>query len=361
MEFKRKTISVLRKKTTQLLEERRLLNGFDLESELDERYFVTTEQGIFLIGPGEGRLLTRCGGYGFGFYKDMAYFSIDKDGVSSVCSLPRELLLDKGTFRKDKYSHILYEVPTKSSNGRIHQLTITVDGHLLFANTGRNSIVRLAPETGDIEEITPFPDRFGEPILDDHNHINSVVEYDGMIFFVAYKAGDKSLIGCIKGPEAKGFFYENQGGHDIYKTNSGFLFLDTFGQGKGHAITENGRIYTEFLGQGTGYVLRGGAGNNAEWILGHSHKGPRKKRFEGRGGLIVIKQDRCSYVELPAAQIYQIIRYDGHFFDYSHNEKSLLECLISYFGEPGYTARTSSLPENGSSIKLFDVTLGCDK
>jgi len=345
LNFSIRNISRLRKAIGLRAEYKKLKRGFDLVIPVEGRYFVTTERGIFLISPGKGRLLTQNPGYGLSFSGDMAFCSVDKDNISRICMLPKESLLDGTGCNKDKYTHVLYETPCRSSNGRIHQVTVMSDGRLLFTNTGRNSIAILDSGSGDIEEFTPFPDRFGVPIMDDHNHINSVIEYDGMIYFIAYKAGVKSLIGCIKGNDVKGFFYKNQGMHDIYKTKQGFLTLDTFGEGKGYAITEKGNICSEFLSNGEGYVLRGAAGNDTEWILGHSHKGPRKKRFEGRGGLIVIKNGQCSFIELPASQVYQVIRYDGNFFDCSENKKSLFDSLTCYFGPPEYTAQTSCLPQ----------------
>lgn len=309
-----------------------LNKGCDLGLRLNGRYFISTNLGVFAIENKTARLLTNSPGYGLVIDKDSVFFTIDSAASSSVCHIKKTDFLSKSWKHIKSKCDVVYKIACKSSNERIHQLTLCDDGRILFANTGRNSLVLLETGSGSVSEITPFSDSFGQPIFGDHNHINSAIQYDGSIFFVAYKANVKSLIGYICDDVAYGFFYKNQGVHDIYKTPTGFIFLDTFGDGKGNIVTEQGMLYSNYFNQGNGFVLRGAAGCGNEWLIGHSHKGPRSKRYDGRGGVIRILEGRCEYMELPAAQIYQILNEDGTYFDCSQNTISLSKQLEAYFG-----------------------------
>lgn len=314
---------------------RRLRKGFRLKCPVENYYFVTTEKGIFLIGPNEGRLLSMYPGYGLAIAEDMAFFSIDYKNGSYVCMLTKERLLNGVRDDFDQQADILYKSAFHSNNERIHQITLTKDRKVLLANCARNSIVSVDPATYEVKEFTPFPDMYGMPILYDHNHINSVIEVDGMVFFVAYKVGGKSFVGWISEDIVSGYFFANKGMHDIYKTETGFLIFDTFGNGKGRAITEEGEIFYEYLDRDDGYVLRGAAGSKSEWLFGHSHKGPRRTRYLGYGGILVISMGECHYVELPASQIYQIIRFDGRFFEQCNDDsRPITEHMRSSFGAP---------------------------
>lgn len=321
----------------------RLNNEYKLTNSLKGSYFITTDVGVFFIENDNARLLTNSPGYGLAIDHDSVFFTVDSENSSSVCHIYKDDFLSKSWKQIKMKCDVIYEVSYKSSNERIHQLTLCHDGRILIANTGRNSLTMLETDVGVISEITPFTDNFGQPILSDHNHINSVIQYDGVIYFVAYKANRKSLIGYIIDNNAYGFFYENQGVHDIYKTNSGFIFLDTFGNGKGNIVTEQGNFCSEYLKQGDGFVPRGAAGYDNEWLIGHSHKGPRSKRYDGHGGVIKFDGSRCDYLELPAAQVYQVLKYDGSYFDCSRNKTHLFTQLESYFGPASHLGEIVSL------------------
>lgn len=83
-----------------------------------------------------------------------------------------------------------------STNERIHQLYLG-DKALWVANTGRNTLIKIDPETcHTIAELPVIVDQFGRGVLYDNNHINSVSEYGGTVLFAAYRAGDgRSMIG----------------------------------------------------------------------------------------------------------------------------------------------------------------------
>lgn len=289
---------------------------FHIGTPLKGSYLISTDRGIVQITGRTGRFLTCWTGYGIAVSGDQT-FIVDESvpGVSRVISVPLDALLDGKLFSPLKARHFptIYRQIFRSTSERIHQITTAESGELLVAATGENAIAMCDPATGETTHLYPFLDRFAEPIKGfDHNHINSVVRTDEGILFVAYKAGEQSLIGLIRDGEFCGWRIGPQGFHDIFPTETGFVTCDTFGdESAGRIITEDGLFMGDFL-SANGCAPRGINRTADEWIVGHSHKGPRFKRFKGKGALIV-KHGRGEpvYCEMPAAQIYQIERTDG--------------------------------------------------
>lgn len=280
--------------------------------------YLTTDCGLFRLCQGRFQRLTLIGGYGFALSGEHAFLSLNFYGRSSLVSLELEELQKP---RQKVYAMEHWGVPITDNAERFHQVTSRRDGPIWVANTSRNTLLRIDPHNHDrISEYSIFHDQFGVPILYDHNHINSVVQYEDVILFSAYRAGENSLICVINGDRIKGYAYPRKGVHDIYLTSTGFLLCDTFGEnqpGRGGApYTENGIIDPKFFGREPGYVVRGAVGLGEDWLIGYSHKGERKKRYEGNGGVIVISRGKVQETwTLPAAQIYQIVREDKEFID----------------------------------------------
>jgi hypothetical protein len=329
----------------------RLRLGIGLDAQLRNSYFVTTDKGIFHISSRVCRLLTNRPGYGIAIAGDKIYFSYEsmalkgknKRSSSKVIGTNYNDIVSGYYFSNQnlKNAEILFDLPFTSNNGRIHQITYSRfenTPELLIAASEDNSIVKIDLRNLKITKIYPFCDLFGASIKRfDHNHINSVIKIEDAIYFVAYKAGDSSLIGYIKNGVVFGWQVSPKGYHDFFPRMTGFITCDTFGEKEsGRVITENGCLLERFF-EINSFAPRGVGGDQEELIIGHSHKGPRSKRFAGNGGLIIIQKDRePRYVELPASQIYQIIRTDGITFDFLEHfsdletKKSLNKC----FGSP---------------------------
>jgi hypothetical protein len=303
-------------------------------------YYICSNDGLYWVENGWGRQISTQGGYGMAIDGCFAVRSVDIKGASRIVSLK----LGEGPNSNYSEGEIIYEIPFKSSNGRIHQVTSDGKGNFYAAMAERNSILKFSKIGNEwrFAEFTPFSDRFGVPIVFDHNHINSVLPHRDFLLFVAYKAGTGSMIGTIRANYVLGFHYPNQGMHDIFLTKSGFLCFDTFGNSKsngGLPITENGPMRAPVFDQSPGYILRGAAQFEGETLYGHSHKGERSKRFEGNGGLLHFYNGQFTYYPVPSAQVYQIIRKDGFFFDHGEVAFESLICqLTRVFGEPTYEA-----------------------
>lgn len=279
---------------------------------------IATDRGLFRLSGGRIHRLTGIGGYGVAQAEGRVFLSLNFPGRSSLVSFDAGSL---GSSRARVEAPVHWSLALSGNAERIHQVTSRRGGPVWGANTGRNTLLRVEPDDPDcVREFAVFHDAFGKPILYDHNHINSVVQYGETLLFTAYQAGDNSLVGVVDGDRVTGFAYPRTGIHDIYLTAEGFLLCDTFGEnvpGKGgFPFTENGVIDPDFFTRPPGCVVRGAVTWEGGMLLGHSHKGERSKRFTGRGSLIRVCDGRVQDTwEMPAAQIYQIIRTDGDFGD----------------------------------------------
>lgn len=107
-------------------------------------------------------------------------------------------------------------------------------------------------------------------------------------------------------------------------------------------LTENG-LFERLCFEERSFAPRGVAGTAGEIVIGHSHKGPRTKRFSGNGGLIIKNSRRGTpfHVELLATQIYQFIHRDGRYLaplaNASHDR--MRQSLEMTFGFPEHLGK----------------------
>ncbi len=283
--------------------------------QLQGSYFVSSEKGVFLIGAGACLRLAAQDAYGMAYRDNALFVAFSCDTMSSIVRLPLDREPVEGGILQPE--EIFRTAINKS--GRIHQIGF-FGKFLAVAMTADNRITLLDPATGESRHVVePFRDAFDRPIGTDHNHINSVSQAGDCLLFVAYRAGNRSLLGIVHGDEIIGYGYENTGVHDVYLTGKDLYFCDTFGtpvakggDGCGFLLCNNSRVDAEFFGRAPGYATRGLAGNNGELVVGHSHKGARRVRFEGKGALIRFVKDKVvDTIELPFAQVYDVMSRDG--------------------------------------------------
>ncbi|MEQ8356257.1 MAG: hypothetical protein RH942_12015 [Kiloniellaceae bacterium] len=315
----------------------------DCKLPLDGRYFITTERGVFRIEKSGIYKVLDLPAYGISADKDYLYLALF---LGSRSTLVRGRI---GPFLgQDGAADLeeIYSVPLQSSNQRMHALWLGKT-HLWVANTGRNSLIRLDRATlSERLEIPLFSDQFGYDLLHDVNHVNGVSEYDGTVFFSAYRAGEQSMLGYIDGHKITGFAYPNVGIHDIYLSSEGIFFCDTFGpagsQSGGAVMTANGPFDPAYLSGEKGYVLRGLAGSPEEMLIGHSHKGKRRERFEGKGSLLLGINGRIQGEQpIAAAQVYQIMTCEGSFLSPPPEAMTAIKAhklLATHLGDPIYEA-----------------------
>lgn len=317
--------------------------SFDLP--LEDDYVVVSDKGVYLL-DGDGLTRTLQGSIcGIAFHEDTVSLTVLAPRRSVVFRAEKTSLLNGGEpYRFEE----IYRFPIKSSNQRIHQLAMT-DECVWAANTGKNCLTRIDSVTGEVAHHFPFVDRFGNPIEGDNNHINSVTVCGDAILFVAYHAGDNSLIGLTDGENVVGFPYENPGVHDIQVRGEDVYFSDTFGAygterpDAGGDLVKNGEpVDPEAFASGDGYIVRAIAGEPGRTVVGHSHKGDRQNRFDGPGAILVLEDDNVvAEVETPFAQVYDIVRTDGRCFETPPaigGFDELFDRLSEVLGSPNYKA-----------------------
>lgn len=215
----------------------------------------------------------------------------------------------------------IYSQQVATSAGRLHQIAVFEDA-VWLANTGQNCLTKIDRETGAWKaNIAPMACGFAGPIWGDNNHINGVMPGPGYLVFSVFKINRRSAVGiCGKGRISL-FAYPNLGLHDCIVAGGELWFSDSYrsweGKGGG-AVLRGGRIVRQdwFDTHPQGFV-RGIAGDRGEIVIGNSFVGSRESRFSGRAHLILIRDntDAVTTVDLPASQIYEIVRRDGRHFD----------------------------------------------
>jgi len=275
-------------------------------------YFITSEKGLFRADISGLHLILPTPLYGCTIVGDKVVMGLYLDTDSILVEGNSSALFKKG--ESFQFREIM-RVKTNDTKERIHQVT-SFGNHIWSACTSMGALVHYEIGDSSIEFIYPLRDFFSAPVQKNINHINSVIQYGETVLFTAYRAGKGSLIGAINGPYVRAYEYENVGVHDIYLTQSGFLFFDTFGCGRddrgGVPVTESGCWKPEFFDAAPGYILRGAAEGNNEILIGSSHKGKRALRFAGNGKLLrIVGGEIVSIQELPFAQVYQIITEHG--------------------------------------------------
>lgn len=322
-------------------------------------YFVTTERGLLEYRRGTIRRIFSFPAYGIAFDSRHLFVAAWLGRRSCLLRGDASALHEPG--RSFGFEEI-YALDVTESNARIHQIFLR-DGVLFVANTGRDTILRISADTGEIvEEIPVFFDSFGSPIIYDNHHLNSVSVYGSTILFVAYAAGDGSLLGVFdaEARSIEGFRYRNRGVHDLFLTNGGFIGCDTFAckeasDRHGCVFDEQGAIDGDFWRSRRAFP-RGIAGSDGEWLVGSSFEGSRKERFKGRGEIFVFGERRNrAALPLPASQVYQIIRDDGVFIEGPEDCRpdEIRKCLTSALGEPVYQVKAPRMAPGFEPHKAF--------
>jgi hypothetical protein len=275
-------------------------------------YFLTSDQGMFRCDPAGLHQIVEVHLYGCTIVGPKVFMGFYVDQFATFVEGNAAALFSPGL--PFNFRHIFSET-TADHGGRIHQITSC--GEIVWlARTTAGAVLRYDISKRKLTNYTLIRDRFDAPIRSDVNHINSVVQYGDVVLFAGTRAGNKSIVGILHEDRVTGFGYKNVGVHDIYLTQSGFLFFDTFGPQRpgegGVPVTEQGVLYPEIFSKPPGYVLRGAAQTAQEILFGSSHKGERKHRFDGNGELLIVEGGRLrSAKRLPGAQVYQIITATG--------------------------------------------------
>lgn len=308
------------------------------------RYHVSTDNGLFLVENGAVWQLHDLPVYGIA--REGGHFwcaAFHRPGKQSIVFRVPDKDLEPG---RHLTADVLYRIGARSSNVRLHQAGAGV-GRVHFANTRRNCILTIdSADPRRQVETFPFLDTFGDPILEDHNHINSVTDAGDCLLFVAFRAGGGSIIGVIRDGEVTGFRYRTAGVHDIYLRGNDFWFSDTFGPALdgvldgGAPVTRDGVFSPDaFAGR---QVIRAAAEQDGEIIVGHSFRGSREERGKGRGALIVFRDGApVGREEFVASQVYQILRADGGNFDSPLHGRcdDILAMFRDALGEPVHRCR----------------------
>ena len=281
-------------------------------------YFVTSEKGLYAFAGGQCLRVCALDCFGVAVRDGFLYLAGSNATYSSISRAKLPGKLTPGT--QLHFEEIYRVVALKS--GRIHQIGF-YGPHLAISHTSTNSVILIDPGTGEqVAEGAPFLDAYGIPIRGDHNHINSVSQAGECLLFSAYRAGEQSLLGVMRGGQVRGYAFEHRGVHDIYLAGETFYFSDTFGQiysqGEdqcGFLMADRERVDETFFRQPGGLAVRGLAQSGNELLAGHSHKGRRAARFKGNGSLIRLADERgTDIIKLPFAQVYDIARTDGAHF-----------------------------------------------
>ncbi len=319
----------------------------DIDFPLEFNCYVTSEKGIFKIENGKLEKVLNLWVFGIALDKHNAFISCASDisqSYSYILSLDVKALTTQHIKLNMKE---LYRIPLSSKRQRIHQICLN-ENSIWAANTARNTLMEINRDNGCIiKEIAPFKDLFGKPILHDHNHINSIWHTGEALLFVAFRIGERSMIGVVGEDEIKGFAYRNYGAHDIAIRKKDFYFSDTLGKDKpdeGGCLIINGYPIDEnFFQKPLGCIVRGIAGNNNQLVIGHSHKGKRTTRFDGKGALLFAQNNKIvRKIEMPFSQVYDIIRSDGKRFNEEPEAVSfseVYELLKKYLGKPIYSEK----------------------
>lgn len=282
-------------------------------------YLISGDRGVHAIVGGRFLRLSEVRTFGIAVRNGMLWCAASGDRYSSICRAALPTQLEPG--QRLKFEEI-HRAPT-SKNGRYHQICF-IDDRLAVTATDNNAILFLDPMSGEtIAECLPFRDHFGVPMSGDHNHINSVSQCGECLLFCAYKAGKRALLCVLHGDRVKAYPISNVGAHDIHLEGRNLWHSDTFGHpeddggdGCGYPMKNNRPVDAEFFSKPPGKVMRGIAGTGEELLVGHSHKGPRAKRYDGNGSIIrLVGEKVIEETAVPFSQVYDILRLDGRHFD----------------------------------------------
>jgi hypothetical protein len=302
------------------------------------RYILSSERGLYHVSSNTVRELCRIPAFGMAITGDKIYLATWSGDASIVLEGSLAALLDGGGCGWRE----LYRVRYLTEAGRIHQISVNGDA-LWLANTARNTYTKIDRHSGAWRaNVGPFRCSFGHPILNDHNHVNSVFAQPEYLLFAAFKINRASALGLCGDGVVQIFSYPNMGVHDCIVTGDDVLFSDSYrfwDGGNGGVLIKNGRVFDQaYFDANPAFFVRGIAGERDEMLIGNSHVGDARERFKGQGALMLAQGDRVTHrVPLPLAQVYDILREDGNHFDRAPSARSFTAAsalLRAYLGPP---------------------------
>jgi hypothetical protein len=320
--------------------------GTQIDGSFSNAYFISSEKGVYLLENKSIKKLFSTHTFGMAIDDQSIFLACSNDIETFIIKCDKKKLL-KGSFSGKK----IFCKYIADPGSRIHQISLSKET-LWITCTFDNTIIAIDKNTGEIiKKLAPFNDEFGVPILNDHNHINSIFCSGELILFVAYEVDNSSMIFLMNDNFINGYSYPNIGVHDIIIDGNEIYFSDTFGEKKSikqkGSIMQNGLLmHPEIFSEEPGYILRGMVGNKLEMIFGHSHKGTRANRNKGKAKIIQICNERLQNIlEMPFSQIFDILSIEGKKINNNFDEPSYEDLkgnLSKALGEPVFQKKVSS-------------------
>jgi hypothetical protein len=303
-----------------------------------DRYLFSSERGLYHLTRDALRQLSEIPAFGIAIAGDKIYLATWHGDASIILAGSLSALLGGGNCGWRE----LRRIPYLTEAGRVHQ--IAVQGNALWlANTAQNTYTKIDRQSGEWRaNIGPFRCSFGHPILNDHNHVNSVFPQPDYLLFAAFKINRASALGLAGRGIVQIYAHPNMGVHDCIIAGDDFLFCDSYRLWEGHnggVLVKNGAIFDQaYFDANPAFFVRGIAGGGDEMVIGNSHVGDAHERFRGKGALILAQGTRVTHrVDLPCAQVYDILREDGAHFERPPAARSFAEAsalLRRHFGPP---------------------------
>ncbi len=300
-----------------------------LSEEFPEGLFVSTSSGLFLLDNGQWTQLLETKGYGVAVAPDGQVYAVCSPGEDSIIVRARLKRGTKGAYLTD--ASVLCRFETRYHPERIHQIAWdSHTGRLLCANTRRNSLLSIDPDSGAfVDEFFPFRDRFGGTIWTDHNHVNGIAGHYGKLLFSAHTVGvNGSALGFVEGRRVRMYGFEGRGVHDILLHDGGIVFSDSF---RSTLMTVDPSVSGTLMRAGEAYLsaaidameqqvmIRGVALRGDISCVGASAYTRRDKRSaDSGGGLLVFRGcELLEHIRGPFSQVYDVLPVNGE-----HTDKS---------------------------------------
>jgi hypothetical protein len=309
-----------------------------LDLPVEGRYIVSSERGIYEVSYNELRLLSKVPAFGIARAGDDFYAATWRARSSVVLAGSWSALIAGSDCRWRE----IYSIETQSEAGRIHQIAAS-DDCLWLANTALNALTKIDRRSGTWRAgIAPFRCSYGQPIIVDHNHVNSVFPQPGYLLFAAFRISRRSALGLVGDGMVRLFGYNNMGVHDCILAGNDLYFSDSYrfweGVGGGAVRIGDAVIDRAHFDTHPAFFVRGLAGTDGELVIGNSHVGERESRFSGEGALLLARGSRVTHrARVPFAQIYDILRDDGAHLPTPPTPRTFAEAsavLQRVFGDP---------------------------
>lgn len=316
--------------------------------ELSSPYYVTTDKGILRLRDGRIERILGIPTHGLSVWGDHAYLTCFTETHTYLVQTSWAALKSDASKLPLERRHAS-EVFRKSA--RFHQVA-TGPATTWLTNTPHNTLEAFDTETGALQRTwVPFHDPFGSPIKGNQNHINSVTLYGDTMLFCALYAGPESMLCVSRNQRVLGFPYRNTTVHDAFIAEQGLLFCDSFGERKLGArgrLLVNGADFDPVFFENSSRTIRGLAGSWDELLIGNSYfDTERRKRFSGRGSVLVAREGRVvDEIEIPAAQVYVIVREDGTAVEpgpQTTSYEGILAAMEGALGPPTYEGELTAL------------------